>query len=547
VNEDSENPGQRKIVEFPQSEEEHARRLRLEVERLAQLPVAEWLYYLEQGVAEKHGIEPAMMREMVEATIKAKEKQLRIDKAEERTRVAGEQRTQARKSKAETEKEERERKAARKEEERKRKELAKELESIAKLPEVTHELRLMELAKRLAVDIAPLREELQFFIIPEEEGSDYLVESVEPWEQPVDALTLLNELIVQIRRYIVNSDESALAIALWVLFAWCHEAAYHSPPLLITSTDPISGKSTLARVVAQLCPRPKKAAEPTLASIFRTIHHYDPALLLDEADSVFLRNAPIAHLINDAWEKGSSVSRVRADGRTQRFNIFGPKIIAMKGKELPEATASRCINIKLVPRIESEKVESFRYRDDDVFRELRRKCLRWAADNIERLRDVEPAMPPGVINRAAANWRLPFGIADLAGGNMSKRARTAAIKLLAESEEVRLSVGQRVLMAIEQPLQARKQMLTQDLLAHLHTDAEWADFRGRGKLNEWQLAKLLKPYGVGPTNLHPIRGSTKTLRGYRFEDFKRLQIFERHIPRTARKHTTAQAPKKPRK
>jgi Protein of unknown function (DUF3631) len=90
-------------------------------------------------------------------------------------------------------------------------------------------------------------------------------------------------------------------------------------------------------------------------------------------------------------------------------------------------------------------------------------------------------------------------------------------------------------------------MLTKDLLAHLHTDAEWADFRGRGKLNEWQFAKLLKPYGVGPTNLHPIRGSTKTLRGYRFEDFKRLQIFERHIPRTARKHTTAQAPKKPRK
>jgi hypothetical protein len=408
----------------------------------------------------------------LKATIKAKEKEQRIDRAEERSRVNSEKREQekkeARKSKEErkeeTEKEARERKkkeAARKEDERRRKALAKELQGIAKLPSVTHELRLQELAKRFDTGIDTLREELQFFIIPDE-GSDYLVDAVEPWDKPIDLLSLLNELITQIHRYIVIDDESVLAVALWVLFAWCHEAAYHSPPLLITSTDPVSGKSTLARVVGQLCPRRKKAAEPTLASIFRTIHHYNPTLILDEVDTLLLRNAPVAHLINESWEHGSTVPRIDPRGRTRRFNIFGPKIIAMKGEELPEATASRCIVIKLVPKTESEKVENFRYRDDDSFRELRRKCLRWAADNIEQLRDVEPAMPPGVISRAAANWRLSFGIADLAGGTMPKHARTAAIKLLAGSEEVRLSEGQRVLVAIEQPLQARQEILTQD-------------------------------------------------------------------------------------
>jgi hypothetical protein len=61
------------------------------------------------------------------------------------------------------------------------------------------------------------------------------------------------------------------------------------------------------------------------------------------------------------------------------------------------------------------------------------------------------------------------------------------------------------------------------------------------------LAKLLKPYGVGPATLHPTRGSTETLQGYRYEDFAREQVFERHIPATARKHTSTQLPKRPRK
>jgi hypothetical protein len=168
------------------------------------------------------------MREMVEATIKAKEKQRRIDKAEERTR-ASEERVQVREKtererRALREEEERERKAAR-DEERKHREVAKELQSIAKLPRVTHELRLQELAKRLAVDIATLREELQFFIIPEAKGSDYLVDDVEPWNEPVDLPSLLNELTTQIRRYVVTYDESALVIALWILFAWIQALA----------------------------------------------------------------------------------------------------------------------------------------------------------------------------------------------------------------------------------------------------------------------------------------------------------------------------------
>jgi len=79
-----------KIVDFPKAEvtpEERARRLKSEVDRLASLPVTEWLFYIESdGVAEKHGISRTVMKQMIEATIKAREKKAREDKAEDRQR-----------------------------------------------------------------------------------------------------------------------------------------------------------------------------------------------------------------------------------------------------------------------------------------------------------------------------------------------------------------------------------------------------------------------------------------------------------------------------
>ena len=53
------------LVPFPKSEtspEDQARRLKAEVERLAAQSPAEWLYYLETGVAEKFGVSRAAMQ-----------------------------------------------------------------------------------------------------------------------------------------------------------------------------------------------------------------------------------------------------------------------------------------------------------------------------------------------------------------------------------------------------------------------------------------------------------------------------------------------------
>jgi hypothetical protein len=72
-----------KVVDFPNTEE-RARRLQAEVERLAQLPLVEWMFYVESsGIAERHGIERAKLKQMVEAVLRAKEKKKRDEKAEQ--------------------------------------------------------------------------------------------------------------------------------------------------------------------------------------------------------------------------------------------------------------------------------------------------------------------------------------------------------------------------------------------------------------------------------------------------------------------------------
>src|SRR5262249_17896746 len=76
----------KKIVVFPEAEivpEERARRLKLEVERLASVQVVERLFYIEcEDLAEKHGFSRDVMKAMVEAQIKANEKRAREDRAE---------------------------------------------------------------------------------------------------------------------------------------------------------------------------------------------------------------------------------------------------------------------------------------------------------------------------------------------------------------------------------------------------------------------------------------------------------------------------------
>ena len=491
-------------VGFPKAEvppEEIVRRQRVEAERLARLAPGEWQLWID-GSAAKLGIPRATLEASVKAIIAQREKDERERKAEaERERRRVEKATAA-----------------------KRKNKERAFKVLDALPEAEQEKRLDELARSLDEDPATVREEFATSSSPPVESKP------EPWPETVDSAKLLAELAKQIRRYVVIREEGMSATVLFTAMCWIHNAvATHSPILGVTSSDPDSGKTTLLAILELLVPKPFRGAELTGAAAFRIIDREHPTMIVDEADHLFQRKKDLVDIINASWTRGTPIPRtLPGQAGIHRFDVFCPKIIGMVGMKVPGTTATRFITIKMLPRLPEETIEDFAFADNPEFVELRRKLARWAADNAVALGDAKPEQPPGFHNRLAANWRLLFAIADLAGGAWAKRARQAAIKLSQQHAEP--SQGRRLLAALQEIYMNRAEIPSAEIVQLLAADpdAEWCEYRGRTPITQRQLAVLLKEYEIYPVVLHPTKRLDLSRHGYRRAQFK--DAFARFLP-----------------
>jgi hypothetical protein len=182
--------------------DERARRLRVEVERMAGLPTVEWMLYL-ADTARKFGVEPPKLQTMIKAVLAEREKAKREEKA-------AVERTTKRRERRDAE----DAKRREKEADRKRKAIAAELKVIAKLPTAEQDKHLVTLAVQLGADVEELRAELEVYIGVRDE------DEIELWPEPVTTKNLLSDVSAQVRKYIVINDDSAMAVGLWVLFSW---------------------------------------------------------------------------------------------------------------------------------------------------------------------------------------------------------------------------------------------------------------------------------------------------------------------------------------
>jgi Protein of unknown function (DUF3631) len=417
------------------TEEERARRLGAEVERLARLPLFEWPLYVDE-TAKRHDITPAQLKAMVEATIKVNEKRAREAKADDRRekrQVEQKQERDDRRSRQERERSRKETERARKEAERlereqeaRRKKLDAAFAEIADLPKLTHEARLREAAARLGEELESLVQEFEFYV-----AARTIPEDLTPWDEAVDTAEMLAAIESKFRRHVVASDAIVTATALWTPFTYIVEIATHAPKLIFTFPEKDAGKSTALHVVRWMAQRSYVAVEATAAVVYRIIDRLKPTLFFDEGDTVFARRNSLAHIINESWtNNGSRIPRARASGKGyDEYDVYGAQAISMKGLNMPDMTLSRCIICMIWPKLASERVEKFTYRDDDEFKAIRRKLQRWAIDHAVALCAAKPELPPGFNNRVRDNWEILLAIADLAGGKWPTRARNAALEL----------------------------------------------------------------------------------------------------------------------
>jgi putative DNA primase/helicase len=351
---------------------------------------------------------------------------------------------------------------------------------------------------------------------------------IDPWPASVAGASLLRAIVRRMKRHIIFNDEAATAVALWIAFAWTHDAATHSPLLLVTSAEMNSGKTTLLGLISFLVPRSLSTVEVSSAVLYRAIEKWSPTLIVDEADVIFKQNPELRAVVNSGWTRGSGVLRCHPETHEPEiFSTFGPKAIGMKGKNLPDTTLGRSIVIEMRRKKSDERTDNFEHVDDDELITTRRLLARWAADNAKALIAARPVLPEGFQNRLAANWRPLLAIADVAGGEWPELARKVAKTLSnmeAESEGTALLSDIKSIFATK----AVDRLASADLVAALHALEErpWAEFgRGEKPISPNQLARLLKAFVIVPGT---IRTSAGTPKGYKLETFQ--DAFERYLP-----------------
>lgn len=358
---------------------------------------------------------------------------------------------------------------------------------------------------------------------------------LEPWPDVVDGAELAEGIQGALRRFIVlPRPEQYTAVVLWVLFAHTHDAYRFSPLLLVTSPEKSSGKSRLLEILSVVTPRAWLTTAPSDAVVFRKIDKTVPTFLLDEADNItWKERAELLALYNSGFQRrGAVVSRCVGEGAsldTKDYSVWCPKALACIRVPLPDTTVSRSVVLHLRRKMSSEPAEGLRDRTAiEVFFPLLRQAARWATDHVELLRQVEPAAPTGLSDRSADAWDPLLAIADTIGGEWPAWARAAAVLLSGSTDDAE-SVGAMLLADLYGLFDDRgvDRLATADILADLTSreDRPWPEWSGGKALTPRGLAKLLKPFGIGPQT---VRVGAELFKGYLKSAFE--DAWPRYIP-----------------
>jgi hypothetical protein len=348
-----------------------------------------------------------------------------------------------------------------------------------------------------------------------------------------DGAALLGEIADFIRRYVVLTPDQVNATALWVLHTHAIEAADATPYLHITSPEKRSGKTRLLEVLDLLAARPWFTGRVTAAVLQRRLERDHPSLLLDETDAAFKKESEYTEalraILNAGHRRGCLAWLCVGKGHElASFDVFGPKALAGIGR-LPETVADRCIRIVLRRRAPNETVTRFRRREAEaVAASIRERAERWAAANVEALRESRPAIPDYIDDRAIDGWEPLLSIADTCGGEWPQRSRKVALALshvdVRDDESVGVKLLADILVVFDDKVTDK--LPTVEMLASLNAleESPWGDWKGK-LLTPRGLAGLLRPFAITRTTL---RVGEDTAKGYpraAFED-----AWQRYLP-----------------
>jgi len=226
-------------------------------------------------------------------------------------------------------------------------------------------------------------------------------------EKP-EAFGSTGELIAAIQsylfRYVDLSERFQRIASYYVLLTWVYDA-FNELPYLRLRGDFGSGKTRALIVIGSLCYKTFFASgASTVSPIFHTLDTFRGTLIFDEADFRFSdEKSELVKIFNNGNAKGFPVLRtamtIKKEFDPRAFNVFGPKIVAMRRSFEDQALESRFLTEEMGQRSLRDDIPiNLPNVQKEEARSLRNRLLMYRFQSLEQIRVdeslVDPALSP---------------------------------------------------------------------------------------------------------------------------------------------------------
>jgi hypothetical protein len=210
---------------------------------------------------------------------------------------------------------------------------------------------------------------------------------------------------------------------------------------------------------------------------------------------------------------GGRVTTEGPDTGLKKYSCWCPKVIAMIG-EVPDTIADRSIVVKMARKLTTEMCAPL---SELNTADIKAKCARFALDARDAIARHPKIAGEGLNDRAADTFDPLFVIARLSGGEWEEKLRAAA-RALSSTADIENS-GSGLILDIMDILgeNGGEKMFSRDIVASLREGGMKSQSLKSPSLNEHQMARILRPYGVKPT---AIRIGKEVRSGYLAGDFR---------------------------
>ena len=345
-----------------------------------------------------------------------------------------------------------------------------------------------------------------------------------------DYQLLADEVKSYIKRFCYMDSESKYDIAtLWVFHTHVRNsedklAFAETPRLAILSDGPASGKSRLLELVNSLSFNGQVVLSPSPAGLLSALTEDNATVALDEIDLYFGRSnrADSKAILNGGYRAGSFVRHGNA-----KKDTFGPIVMCGMGanflnNQTLSATRSRSIILRMLPRPDDAKLESYRAVLQRPYAEkLKSVITYWGSKNANDLAFSMPDLPPGISDRDADIWAPLLACGEFLGKRWSDMAKNACKTsvLSTSSEDARPLTPQEQLMRdLHKVLDMNAEKMSTAIILEGLMDANPTWKRHiNARSAAMELSATLRPLGIEPMK---VWIDDKAVQGYRTAEFK---------------------------